>query len=414
MSVFDTSIFANPENSKGNADLQYYYPTNDLVTAPEILFFWVARMIMAGHEFRNEIPFRNVYLTGIVRDKQGRKMSKSLGNSPDPLDLIAKYSADGVRMGMLLCSAAGNDILFDESQVEQGRNFCNKIWNVFRLIQGWQIDDTIKTPDYSIKAVSWFNSKFNQLLEEINANFEKYRISEALMDTYKLFWDDFSSWYLELIKPAYGSPIDRATYEHTIYFFDKLLKVLHPFMPFITEEIWHYLTERQEGESIMVLSQPKAEEYDSAIVGNFEQAKEVITSVRSIRQEKNISPKDTLNLYIKGEFDTSLNCVLEKLANLSGIESINKPYEDAAGTFMVRTTEFYVPLGSLLNVEEELAKLNAELTYLQGFRESVLKKLSNEKFVSGAPAQVVDGERKKLADAETKIKALEEQIARLS
>ncbi|MDR1054756.1 MAG: valine--tRNA ligase [Prevotellaceae bacterium] len=413
MSVFDPSIFANPQ-SKGNTDIQYYYPTNDLITAPEILFFWVARMIMAGHEFRNDIPFKNVYLTGIVRDKLGRKMSKSLGNSPDPLDLIAKYSADGVRMGMLLCSAAGNDILFDESQVEQGRNFCNKIWNAFRLVKGWQIDNNTETPDYAVKAVEWFNATLNKSTEKINDNLDKYRVSEALMLLYKLFWDDFCGWYLELIKPAYGSPIDKATYEHSIYFFDRLLKLLHPFIPFITEEIWHYLAERKDNESIMIAMQPNVQKYDATIVNNFEQARELITAIRSIRQEKNLNPREALDLFIKGTFDKSLNCILNRLANLKEIQFIDKTYSEAASAFMIGTAEFYVPLGSLLNVEEELKKLIADLSYLQGFRNSVLKKLSNEKFVNGAPTQVVDAERKKLADSEAKIKALEEQIARLS
>ena len=393
--------------------MNYYYPTNDLVTAPEILFFWVARMIMAGHEFRGVKPFTNVYLTGIVRDQKGRKMSKSLGNSPDPLKLIAKYSADGVRMGMLLCSAAGNDILFDESQVEQGRNFCNKIWNVFRFVQGLQTADIPQAP-HAVKAVEWFDGLFNKVLTEINGDFHKYRISEALMSLYKLFRDDFCGQYIELIKPDFGLPVDSSTYKSTLAFFDSLLKLLHPFMPFITEEIWQHLDERKTGESIMISLQPTPAVFDDAKISAFEQASVCISGVRNIRQDKNIPQKTALELYIRGDFDDSLICVVSRAANLSAVKRVDTPPEGAAGSFMIGTTEFFVPLGSLLNVEEELEKLNAELKYQTGFRASVSGKLSNEKFVSGAPAQVVENERKKLADAEARIKALEEQIAKLT
>ncbi|MDR2563604.1 MAG: valine--tRNA ligase [Prevotellaceae bacterium] len=411
ISVFDPSVFADPQK-KGNRDLNYYYPTDDLITAPEILFFWVARMIMAGHEFRGKKPFSTVYLTGIVRDKLGRKMSKSLGNSPDPLSLIAKYSADGVRMGMLLCSAAGNDILFDESQVEQGRNFCNKIWNAFRLVKSWQTSDRPQ-PQHALKAVEWFEMLLNKTIAEVADDFRKYRISEALMALYKLFWDDFCGRYLELIKPDFGSPIDEESYRSSLRFFDKMLKLLHPFMPFITEEIWLHLDQRKSGESIMMCRQPEATAFDETKIEAFEQAMNCVSEVRNIRKDKNIPHKTALELYIKGHFDDSLICVLSRAVNLSEVKRVELRPEGAASSFMLGVTEFFVPLGNLLNVEDELKKLKSELQYFQGFRDSVNRKLSNEKFVSGAPAQVVDVERKKLADAETKIKAIEEQIASL-
>ncbi|MDR3226232.1 MAG: valine--tRNA ligase [Prevotellaceae bacterium] len=411
ISVFDTSVCGHPER-EGNADLNYYYPTNDLVTAPEILFFWVARMIIAGHEFRGKAPFSNVYLTGIVRDKLGRKMSKSLGNSPDPLVLIQKYGADGVRVGMLLCSAAGNDILYDDSQVEQGRNFCNKIWNAFRLIKSWNVEQ-IPQPDYAAKAVEWFNAQFNKTLKEIYDNFDKYRISEALMAAYKLFWDDFCAYYLEIIKPSYGSPIDKCTQEATLKIFENLLKILHPFMPFITEEIWLILNgDKAKGKTIMLTLQPKPQAFDATVVDTFEQIKDIIINIRALRQNKNISPKDSLELFVKGNLDLSFSTVLAKLANLSKVENIENSIENAS-SFLVRTNEYYIPLGNKINIAEEIEKLQKELEYTKGFLASVTKKLSNEKFVNSAPVNVVEAERKKQSDAESKIKILEENIARL-
>jgi valyl-tRNA synthetase len=411
VSVFDPAVCGHPEIA-GNADLNYYYPTNDLVTAPEILFFWVARMIIAGHEFRGKAPFSNVYLTGIVRDKQGRKMSKSLGNSPDPLELITQYGADGVRIGMLLCSAAGNDILYDNSQVEQGRNFCNKIWNAFRLVKSWNIE-AIPQPDYTAKAIEWFNSQFNKTLKEIYSNFDKYRISEALMDAYKLFWDDFCAYYLEIIKPAYGEPVDKGTYTATLKIFENLLKILHPFMPFITEEIWQILNDdKNESKTIMLTLQPKPCDFDKKIVDTFEHVKDIIVNVRSLRQNKNISPKENLDLFVKGDFDLSFSGILMKLANLSQIAKTENIIENTF-SFLVGTNEYYIPLGNKVNINEELEKLEKELEYTQGFLSVVNKKLNNDKFVSGAPANVVASERKKQSDAESKIKILEENITRL-
>ncbi|MDR1348121.1 MAG: valine--tRNA ligase [Prevotellaceae bacterium] len=412
LSVFDPSVCGHPEN-KGNDDLNYYYPTNDLVTAPEILFFWVARMIIAGHEFRGKAPFSNVYLTGIVRDKLGRKMSKSLGNSPDLLELIAQYGADGVRVGMLLCSSAGNDILYDNSQVEQGRNFCNKIWNAFRLLKSWNIEE-IPQPDYAAKAIEWFNSQFNKTLKEIYDNFDKYRISEALMAAYKLFWDDFCAYYLEIIKPAYGSPVDKSTYTATLKIFENLLKILHPFMPFITEEIWLILNncKKEERKTIMLTPQPKPCAFDEKIAETFEQIKEIIINVRALRQNKNISPKQSFDLFVKGDFDLSFAGILMKLANLSQIARTENIIENTS-SFLAGTNEYYIPLGNKININEELEKLKNELEYAKGFLSVVNKKLGNDKFVSGAPASVVASERKKQSDAESKIKILEENIARL-
>ena len=412
ISVFDPSVCGNPEK-EGNADLNYYYPTNDLITAPEILFFWVARMIMAGHEFRGKIPFSNVYLTGIVRDKLGRKMSKSLGNSPDPLKLIEQCGADGVRVGMLLCSSAGTDILYDDSQVEQGRNFCNKIWNAFRLVKGWDVEQ-IPQPDYAAKAVEWFDAQFNKTLKEIYDNFDKYRISEALMAAYKLFWDDFCAYYLEIIKPAYGKPIDQQTQAATLKIFENLLLVLHPFMPFVTEEIWSLLNEEKNkpSETIMLTLQPKPCEFDEKTVDVFDQIKDIIVNIRALRQSKDISPKETLDLFINGSLDLSFMPILIKLANLSKVEKVEERIENAS-SFIVRTNEYYIPLGDKVNVAEELEKLNKELEYEKGFLAVVAKKLTNEKFVNSAPANVVAAERKKQADAESRIKILEENIARL-
>lgn len=395
-----------------NEEIKYYYPTCDLVTGPDIIFFWVARMIVAGYEYMNDKPFGSVYFTGIVRDKIGRKMSKSLGNSPDPLDLIATYGADGVRMGMMLAAPAGNDILYDDKLCEQGRNFCNKIWNAFRLVKGWETAD-IAQPDYAEQATKWFNEKLNETLVEVKDLFSKFRLSEALMAIYRLFWDEFSSWYLEMIKPAYGQPIDKKTYGMTLEYFDALLRLLHPFMPFITEELWQHLAERKEGESIMNALIPQSREIDQNVLDVMERAKEVVIGVRGVRAAKNIAPKEKLELNVLGEFDSSLYAVIEKLANLSSINSTTEK-DASAASFMVGTTEFNVPLANNIDVEAELAKLSKDLEYYKGFRESVLKKLSNERFVNNAPAAVVEGERRKLADAETKIKNLEDSISALS
>ena len=399
-------------NNPGNEEIKYYYPTSDLVTGPDIIFFWVARMIMAGYEYMGDMPFKNVYFTGIVRDKLGRKMSKSLGNSPDPLELIDRFGADGVRMGMMLSAPAGNDILFDDALCEQGRNFNNKIWNAFRLVKGWEVAD-IEQPEYAKLATEWFEAMLSKTAAEVNDLFGKYRLSEALMAVYKLFWDEFSSWYLEMVKPAYGQPIDKVTYEKTLNFFDTLLKLLHPFMPFITEELWQHIYDRKEGESIMVQVLQVSETYNEDIITRFEAVKEVIGGIRTIRLQKNIAQKEALSLEVIGENPVeAFNAVIAKLCNLSAIQTITTK-ADGAAAFMVGTTEYAVPLGNLINVEEELKKLEADLKYQEGFLQSVLKKLSNEKFVSKAPANVIEMERKKQADAETKIAALKESIAAL-
>ena len=399
-------------NNPGNEEIKYYYPTADLVTGPDIIFFWVARMIMAGYEYMGDMPFRNVYFTGIVRDKIGRKMSKSLGNSPDPLELIEQFGADGVRMGMMLAAPAGNDILFDEALCEQGRNFNNKIWNAFRLVKGWQVAD-IEQPEYAKLATEWFDSMLAKTAEEVNDLFGKYRLSEALMAVYKLFWDEFSSWYLEMVKPAYGQPIDKVTYDKTLAFFETLLKLLHPFMPFITEELWQHIYDRQPGESIMTQTLVKDMPYNEALIAQFEAVKEVISGIRTIRLQKNIAQKEALALEVTGENPVAgFDSVIAKLCNLSEIKQVETKSEGAAA-FMVGTTEYAVPLGNLINVEEELKKLEADLKYQEGFLQSVMKKLSNEKFVSKAPANVIEMERKKQADAETKIAALKESIAAL-
>ena len=404
-------------NNPGNEEIKYYYPTSDLVTGPDIIFFWVARMIMAGYEYMGDMPFRNVYFTGIVRDKIGRKMSKSLGNSPDPLDLIDKYGADGVRMGMMLAAPAGNDILFDDALCEQGRNFNNKIWNAFRLVKGWQVAD-IEQPEYAKLATEWFDNLLVKVSAEMNDLFSKYRLSEALMLVYKLFWDEFSSWYLEMIKPAYGQPIDKKTYETTLHFFDVLLRQLHPFMPFITEELWQHIYDRKPGESIMTAQLETFEGRDlqaaNELCNTFDQLKEIISGVRNIRLQKNIAQKEALEMLVLGE-NTRLMAyaeVVKKMANLSAVTVVDSKPEGAA-SFMVGTTEYFIPLGNLIDVEEELKKLEADLKYQEGFLQSVLKKLSNEKFVSKAPANVIEMERKKQSDAETKIAALKESIAAL-
>ncbi len=406
ISVFDG--INNPDNE----DFKYYYPTNDLVTAPEILFFWVARMIMAGYEYKNEKPFKNVYLTGIVRDEQRRKMSKSLGNSPDPIELMKKYGADGVRVGMLLCSPAGGDLLFDESLTEQGRNFGNKIWNAFRLVKGWEVDENLEQPESAKQSIEWFKHSLNSEIEYINDLYEKFRLSDALMAVYKLFWDEFSSWYLELVKPAYQQPIDRKTYDQTLAFFDILVKLLHPIMPFITEEIWQLMEKREKGQSLMIEKLPTAETYNDHIIEAFERVKEIITGVRNVRNENGIAQKESLTLKVKGKYDKEYCSCIAKMANLSQIED-TKTKIDGAVSFMVKSAEFYIELGDLVDIEEELKKLVEELEYNKGFLASVMKKLSNDRFVNNAPAEVVNVEKQKKDDAESKIKVLEERIAHL-
>ena len=402
ISVFDG--FKNPDN----ADINYYYPTNDLVTAPEILFFWVARMIMAGYEYRGEKPFTNVYLTGIVRDKLGRKMSKSLGNSPDPIELIEKFGADGVRMGMLLCSPAGNDIPFDESQVEQGRNFCNKIWNAYRLVNSWEINTSL--PNTNTIAIQWFDEKLNEAIAEIDVKFTQFKLSEALMIIYKLIWDDFCSWYLEMVKPVYGQPIDKVSYDSTIYFFEKLMKLLHPFMPFITEELYHELNERTENDCITIASMPVSTSTTSNIVEQFELVKEVISGVRTIRNDKGISPKEQLELSIKGNDGfQNFYAIISKLSNISDIQISDEIPATAAG-FVVKGTEYFVPLSGKIDLEVERKKIEVELNYTRGFLASVAKKLENERFVQNAKPEVIAVERQKMTDAEAKIKALEKQL----
>ena len=400
-------------NNPGNEEIKYYYPTSDLVTAPDIIFFWVARMIMAGYEYMGDMPFRNVYFTGIVRDKLGRKMSKSLGNSPDPLDLIERYGADGVRMGMMLSAPAGNDIPFDDALCEQGRNFNNKIWNAFRLVKGWEVSAEVEVPEAAVLAMKWFESKQNAVALEVADLFSKYRLSEALMAVYKLFWDEFSSWYLEMIKPAYGQPISKAVYDTTIGFFDNLLHLLHPFMPFITEELWQHIVDRKDGESLMVSPMVAPGKVDEAIVQQFEVVKEIISNVRSIRLQKNIAQKEALELQAVGENPVAaFNAVITKMCNLSSI-AVVEAKADGAAAFMVGTTEYAVPLGNMIDVEAEIARMEAELKHKEGFLQGVLKKLSNEKFVNNAPAAVIELERKKQADAESIIKSLKESIAAL-
>lgn len=399
-------------NNPNNEEINYYYPTCDLVTGPDIIFFWVARMIMAGYEYVGKMPFRNVYFTGIVRDKLGRKMSKSLGNSPDPIELMDKFGADGVRMGMLLSAPAGNDILYDDKLCEQGRNFCNKIWNAFRLVKGWETVDAPQ-PEYARKATLWFQSKLDRTLTEVKDLFSKFRLSEALMEVYKLFWDEFSSWYLEMIKPAYGTPIDNVTYKAALSYFDSLLRLLHPFMPFITEELWQSLEDRKEGESIMYAPIALPEAIDDDVLSSMERAKEIIVGVRGVRAAKNIPNKEPLILNVVGVHNSAEDSIIAKIANLEAINA-NVEKDAAAASFMVGTTEYNIPLTNSIDIEEELAKLNKDLAYYQGFLATVLKKLSNERFVNNAPAAVVEIERKKQSDAETKIKTIQESIMALT
>jgi valyl-tRNA synthetase len=408
ISVFDG--IRNPDN----ADIKYYYPTDDLITAPDILFFWVARMIMSGYEYRRQKPFKNVYLTGIVRDIKRRKMSKSLGNSPDPLHLIEKYSADGVRVGMLLCSSAGNDLLFDENLPEQGRNFTNKMWNAFRLVKSWQVAPDDRPGNASERAIVWFYERLKQGVREIEESFDQYRISEALMIAYKLFWDEFSSWYLEIVKPEYQQPIDRRTYQSTIEMFEVLLRILHPFVPFITEEIWHMLKERPQGYSIMYEKAPSVKPIDKEKIKLFEQVKEVVTFIRNTRTEKQIPLKQKLVLCIRPvDYNNDFESVIMKLGNLSEVKIISEKPEGAA-SYITAGAEYYIPLGELHDSEQETKKLEEELAYLEGFLESVMKKLKNEKFVSNAPPKVLELENRKKADAETKINAIRERLEQLS
>ena len=399
-------------NHPGNDEMRYYYPTADLVTGPDIIFFWVARMIMAGYEYEGDKPFRSVYFTGIVRDKLGRKMSKSLGNSPDPLALIDQYGADGVRMGIMLAAPAGNDILFDESLCEQGRNFNNKIWNALRLVKSWEVSDAAEQPDAARIAIDWMEAKFCATIVELEDDFSRYRISEALMTAYKLFRDEFSAWYLEAVKPAYGQPIDAKTYRSTISLFEKLMLTLHPFMPFITEEVWQALADRQPGESIMVTQQPRPEQTNDLLTSDFEVVKSIVAGVRSIRLERNIPNKESLTLQVvTGDHNEAYNPVIMKMCNVDTI--VRAPKDATAASFMVGTTEYAVPLGNTIDVAEEIQKMEAEIDYLEGFLRSVMKKLGNEKFVANAKPEVVAVERKKRADAESKLALLRENVAKL-
>ena len=410
ISVFDG--INNPDNE----EIKYYYPTNDLVTGPDIIFFWIARMIMAGYEWRNEKPFSNVYFTGIVRDKLGRKMSKQLGNSPDPLDLIAKYGADGMRVAMLMSTSAGNDVMFDEALCEQGRNFCNKIWNAYRLVNMWDVDTNLEQSASAREAIEWFDEVMLERIERVNHNMEQYRISEAFTELYRLFWDDFSGWYLEMVKPAYQSPIDAATLARTKHYFDMLMRLLHPFMPFVTEEIWQDLKSEGEVSSIVIARMPEAErKADEKILGRFALAEEVITAIRNVRREKNIAQKEALTLnYISDDnYPAEYEDVIVKMGNIKAINVVTEK-DATAAAFIVKTTQYFVPMEGKIDKEAELKKLNDDLAYYEGFLASVMKKLSNERFVSSAPEKVVANERAKQSDAEAKIAAIKEQIAALS
>ena len=409
LSLFDGIL--NPDNE----EFKYYYPTNDLITGPDIIFFWVARMIMAGEEYQKEVPFKKVYFTGIVRDKLGRKMSKSLGNSPDPIELIDKYGADGVRVGMMLTAPAGNDLPFDEALCEQGRNFCNKMWNALRLVKGWNIDENIAQPETAKMAVKWFEERFQQVLQETNDNLDKYRLSDALMGIYKLVWDDFCSWYLEMVKAPMGQPLDAVTYNATVTFFENLMKILHPFMPFITEDIWHLLKERNDGDDLIIAQQPAQKVVDNDILNQFLFTQDVINNIRKIRAEKNISMKESIELIVvdkDGSVNKEFDAVIMKLCNVSSVNYVTETPQDAFG-FLVKATEYFIPVTDNIDTEAEIKKLEEELAYAQGFLKSVEAKLSNEKFVNGAPAAVVDKERKKKSDAEAKIKVIEQQLATL-
>ena len=409
ISVFDG--INNPDNE----EIKYYYPTNDLVTGPDIIFFWIARMIMAGYEWRGEKPFSNVYFTGIVRDKLGRKMSKQLGNSPDPLDLIAKYGADGMRIAMLMSASAGNDVMFDEALCEQGRNFCNKIWNAYRLVNMWAKDSTIAQPESSKAAIEWFDEVMLERIERINNLMAQYRISEAFTELYRLFWDDFSGWYLEIVKPAYQAPIDSKTLARTKHYFDQLLRLMHPFMPFVTEEIWQDLRSEEDVCSIVIARQPEAErKANESVLARFALAEEVITAIRNIRKQKNIAQKEALALnYIADEnFPAEYASVIAKMGNLTAINAVEEK-DATAAAFIVKTTQYFVPMEGNINKEEEIKKLTADLEYYEGFLASVIKKLSNERFVSSAPEKVVANERAKQSDAEAKIAAIKEQMAAL-
>ncbi|MBR4055064.1 MAG: valine--tRNA ligase [Rikenellaceae bacterium] len=408
ISVFDG--IRNPENE----EIKYYYPTNDLVTGPDIIFFWVARMIMAGYEYRGEMPFRNVYFTGIVRDKIGRKMSKQLGNSPDPLDLIAQYGADGVRVAMMLCSSAGNDLMFDDSLCEQGRNFGNKIWNAYKLVCGWSVDAAREQNECNRLSIEWFEQRLAAAQMQIEKDFAAYRISDALLIAYRLFWDEFSGWLLEMVKPAYGDSIDECTLKAVKSIFERLMQMLHPFMPFLTEEIWQDIAERAEGESICVSAAKVAEEADEKLLARFELAKEVISAVRNVRKQKNLPNKDalTLKVIVDENYPAEYEAVITKMANLTSVERVEEK-DATAAAFIVKTTQYFVPLGGLIDVEAERKKMSEELTYLEGFLASVMKKLSNERFVSSAPEKVVANERAKKADAEAKIAAIKERLEQL-
>ena len=408
MSVFDGVV--NPDNE----DFNYYYPTNDLVTGPDILFFWVARMIMAGYEYTGEKPFTNVYLTGLVRDADRRKMSKSLGNSPDAMKLIDDYGADGVRVGLLLSAAAGNDLLFDEDLCQQGKGFINKIWNAFRLIKGWEVDASIEQPEASIKGIEWYTERFKEAGVEIEDHFSKYRISDALMTTYKLVWDDFCSWLLEVVKPEYAKPIDKKTYDAVIEALENNLRILHPFIPFASEEIWQNITERTPEEALIINEWPKVEKGDAEILADFELATQVITGVRAIRKEKNISFKDELELFVMNTegFSERYDDIIKKLCNLSKIEA-TETSKDGALSFRVKANEYFIPLTGAIDIDAEIAKISEELEYTKGFMNSVSKKLSNERFVNNAPEQVVAVEKQKQADAQAKIDALEKRLAAL-
>ncbi len=410
ISVFDPERPGHPGH-KPNRDLSYYYPTNDLVTGPDIIFFWVARMVMAGNEFMGDVPFRNVYFTGLVRDKLGRKMSKQLGNSPNPLDLIGKYGADAVRIGMLLCSSAGNDIFYDESQVEQGRNFCGKIWNAWRLVSGWSVDESAGQSEEARVAVKWFDNLLSRTIREVEDSYSKFRISDALMTIYKLFWDDFCSWYLELVKPAYGAAIDHRTYEATVLFFDKLLKLIHPVMPFITEELWQAIERRNEGETIMFQRTPAAGPYDKDFLAAFDLAREAVNSVRGIRAQKGISPREQLGLCIK-DGDTLME-VEPAICKLANVRICNGAAEGPSVNFLVGTIEMSIPLAGFVNIAEEKARLEGELEHQRNFLAGVRKKLGNASFVEHAPAQVVENERKKEADALSRIESIEKSLSAL-